>query len=101
MKSNRNRSVAEKMEILQDGKDLGIAGACRKHGITASMYYRWEAKVKAGGPAGLSAKRKSADPEAKRISALEDENRRLRLLLADKMLEIEALEELKKKVQRP
>src|SRR3546814_3007234 len=48
---------------------------CRKHGMSSSTYYAWKAKF-----GGLEVS------EAKRLRALEEENARLKRLLADTML---------------
>lgn len=55
----------------------------RKHGISEATLYNWKAKY-----GGLEV------PEAKRLKALEDENGKLKKLLADSMLESAALKEL-------
>ncbi len=59
------------------------ADLCRKHGISAATFYNWKAKF--GG---------MAVSEAKRLRALEDENAKLKRLLADAMLDQAALKEL-------
>jgi putative transposase len=53
-----------------------IAELCRKHGITETTLYRWPAKY--DGPQAS---------DAKRLRALEDENRRLKKLVADPALD--------------
>lgn len=55
----------------------------RKHGITATTFYRWKRKY---GGMGVS--------EAKRLKKLEDENRRLKKLVADQALDVQILKEL-------
>jgi len=55
----------------------------RRHGITAHTYYRWKAKF-----AGLELS------EARRLKALEDENRRLKKLVAQQALDNQILKEL-------
>ena len=52
------------------------ADVCRKHGISEATFYKWKAKY-----GGLEVS------EAKRLRALEDENGRLKRMLADAMLE--------------
>jgi putative transposase len=49
---------------------------CRKHGITETTFYRWRAKY-----GGLQVS------EAKRLKALEEENRRLKQLVANLSLD--------------
>ena len=55
----------------------------RKHGISEATFYNWKAKY---GGMGVS--------EAKRLRALEDENAKLKKLLAEQMLDAAALREL-------
>ena len=60
-----------------------IRELCREHGITDQTYYRWKAKY---GGLELS--------EARRLRQLEDENRRLKHLVADLTLDNQALKGL-------
>src|SRR6266487_3718594 len=59
------------------------ADLARKHGISEATLYNWKAKY-----GGLEVS------EAKRLRALEDENRKLKKLLAESMLDNAALKEL-------
>jgi putative transposase len=59
------------------------ADLCRRHGISEATYYNWKAKY-----GGMEVS------EAKRLKALEDENARLKKLLAEQMLDVSALREL-------
>ena len=59
------------------------ADLARKHGISEATLYNWKAKY-----GGMDVS------DAKRLKALEDENARLKKLLADQMLEASALREL-------
>ena len=59
------------------------ADLCRKHGISSATFYKWKAKY-----GGLEF------PDAKRLKALEDENAKLKKLLAEQMLDAAALREL-------
>ncbi len=54
---------------------------CRKHGFSDASFYTWRAKF-----GGLEVS------DAKRLKALEQENARLKRLLADTLLDKEALE---------
>ena len=56
---------------------------CRRHGISSATFYKWKAKY-----GGMEAS------EAKRLKGLEDENRRLKKLLAEAMLDNAALKDL-------
>ena len=57
-----------------------MADLCRVNGITEQTYYRWKAKF---GGMELS--------EMQRLKALEDENRRLKQIVAEQTLDIQAL----------
>ena len=59
------------------------ADLARKHGVAEATLYNWKAKY-----AGLDVS------DAKRLRALEEENRKLKKLLAEAMLDTAALKEL-------
>lgn len=59
-----------------------IQAICRHHGLTETTFYRWRRLY-----AGMSV------PEAQRLKELEKENTRLKRLLAERDLEIDALKE--------
>jgi putative transposase len=59
------------------------ADLCRKHGISDATFYNWKAKY-----GGMTVS------ETARLRALEDENRRLKKLLAESMLDVSALKDL-------
>ena len=56
---------------------------CRRHGISDATFYKWKARY-----GGLEVS------EARRLKSLEDENRRLKKLLAEAMLDNAALKDL-------
>jgi putative transposase len=56
---------------------------CRRHGISSATFYKWKAKY-----GGLEVS------DAKRLRAMDDENRRLKKLLAEAMLDNAALRDL-------
>ena len=60
-----------------------LAELCRRHGISPATFYKWRAKY--GG---------MAVSDAKRLRALEEENARLKRLLADTMLDNAGLKDL-------
>ncbi len=59
---------------------------CRKHGISSATFYKWKAKY-----GGLDVS------EARRLRSLEDENRRLKKLLAETMLDNAMLKDIASK----
>ncbi len=60
-----------------------MAELCRKHGLSSPTFYKWKAKY-----GGLDVS------EARRLKALEDENAKLKRMLADAMLANAALKDL-------
>jgi putative transposase len=56
---------------------------CRKHGISGATFYKWKAKY-----GGLEVS------DARRLKALDDENRRLKKLLAEAMLDNAMLKDI-------
>ena len=55
---------------------LGTTDLCHKHGISSATFYKWKAKY-----GGLDVS------DARKLKALEDENSRLKKLLAEAMLD--------------
>ena len=73
--------------ILKEHETGGGATAlCRRHGISEQTLYRWKAKF-----GGMQAS------ETKRLRALEEENARLKRLVAEQMLDNQALKDLLRK----
>ena len=62
------------------------ADVCRKHGISGATFYKWKAKY-----GGLDVS------DARRLKTLEDENRRLKKLLAEAMLDNAMLKDINAK----
>jgi len=60
-----------------------ISDLCRKYGMSEATYYNWKIKY-----AGLTVS------ELKRLKALEEENRRLKQIVAEQALDNRALKEL-------
>lgn len=65
---------------------LPIKELCRRHGFSEASYYLWRSKF-----GGMDV------ADAKRLKALESENSRLKKLLAEAMLENEAVREVLRK----
>ena len=70
--------------VLKEHEAGAAPGAlCRKHGISEQTFYRWKAKY-----GGLEV------GDAQRLRALEDENRRLKRLVAEMALDNAALKDV-------
>jgi putative transposase len=75
---------AQKAFILRQGEEgVPVAEICRKAGISQATYFNWKKKY-----AGL------LPSEMKRLKQLEDENRRLKKLVADLSLDREMLQDV-------
>jgi putative transposase len=79
---NRSTFTGEQiLKIVPEGEaGRKVADLCRTHGITEQTYYRWKAQF---GGMELS--------EMQRLTTLEDENRRLKQIVAEQTLDIQAL----------
>ena len=65
---------------------ISVKELCRKHGFSEASFYTWRSKF-----GGMDVS------DAKRLKALEQENRRLKKLLAESMLENEVTREALRK----
>ncbi len=73
------------IRILKEAEreDKTVAEVCREHGVSENSYYRWRRKF-----GGLSV------PELRRLRELERENARLKRMMAERDLEIDAMKEV-------
>lgn len=70
-------SEEQVIAILKEQESgVGTADVCRRHGISSATFYKWKAKF-----GGLEVS------DARRLRVLEEENARLKRLLADAMLD--------------
>ncbi|WP_342734582.1 IS3 family transposase [Bradyrhizobium sp. B117] len=81
----RNRFTEEQIiGILKEHEaGVSVADLCRKHGVSDASIYKWKARF-----GGMDVS------EAKRLRTLEDENTKLKRLLAEAMLDNAALKDL-------
>ena len=73
------------IQILREAErgERSVGDVCRAHGIAENTFYRWRQKY-----GGLQVS------EVRRLRELEQENARLKRLLAESRLEIDAVKEL-------
>ena len=69
--------------LAEQERGQSTAAVCRKHGISGATFYKWKAKF-----GGMDVS------DARRLKSLEDENRRLKKLLAEAMLDNAALKDV-------
>ena len=81
----RSRFNEEQIITILKEQEAGMATAevCRRHGISSATFYKWKSKF-----GGLDVS------EARRLRSLEEENSRLKKLLAEAMLDNVALKDL-------
>lgn len=85
----RKRFTEEQIVRVLQEADRGnatVAELCKRHGVSEQSFYRWK---KVYGGMGVS--------EVRRLRELETENGRLKRLLAERDLEIDALRDVLKK----
>lgn len=73
------------VRILQQAErgEKPISALCKEHGIAENTFYRWRRRF-----GGLDV------PEARRLKELESENARLKRLLAERDLEVDAMKQV-------
>lgn len=81
----RSRFTEEQIIGILKEHQAGLRAAdlCRKHAISDATFYKWRSKY-----GGMEAS------EAKRLKALEEENARLKKLLAESVMDVSTLREM-------
>jgi putative transposase len=81
----RSRFTEEQIIGVLKEHQAGLSAAelCRKHGISDATFYNWRSKY-----GGMEVS------EAKRLKQLEDENAKLKRLLAESMMDVSTLREM-------
>lgn len=84
----KSKFAEEKIiRILKEGESgVTIAELCRKHGMSDATYYNWKSKYH-----GMTVS------ELKRLKELEEENRKLKEIVAEQSLDIKCLKAVAKK----
>ena len=86
MKGRRysEEQIVRILKAVEGGKP--VAEVCREHGVSEQSVYRWRTKY-----GGMEVS------DVQRLKQLEDENRRLKKLVADQALDIQLLKEINAK----
>lgn len=81
----RRFSEEQIIRILHEAErgELNVADLCRKYGVSEQSFYRWRNKY-----GGMDVS------DARKLKELEGENSRLKRLLAERDIEIDAMKEL-------
>jgi putative transposase len=84
----RSRFTEEQIIGILKEHEAGAktADLCRKHGVSQATFFKWKSKF-----GGMEVS------DARKLKALEDENRRLKKLLAETMLDVTMLKDLNSK----
>ena len=72
--------------ILRDAESTSVSAAARKHGVSEQSIHRWRKKF-----AGMEV------ADVRELKRLQDENARLKKLLAERDLEMEVMKEIQAK----
>ena len=69
--------------LKEHAAGLSVSDICRKYGVSDATFYKWRSRY-----GGMEVS------DARRLKALEEENRRLKKLLAETMLDASTLKEM-------
>lgn len=81
----KSRFTEEQIIAIMREQEQGMAtvDVCRRHGISSATFFKWKAKF-----GGMDVS------DARRLKVLEDENAKLKKLVAEAMLEVAMLKDL-------
>lgn len=81
----RSRFTEEQIIGILKEHQAGLSAAevCRKHGVSDATFYKWRSRF-----GGMDVS------DARRLKGLEDENRKLKKLLAESMMDNATLKEM-------
>ena len=79
-------SEEQMVKVVRETDRMPVGAVAKKHGVSEQTVYMWKRRF-----GGMNA------DEVKRLRALEQENAKLKKMLADRMLEIDVLREVNAK----
>jgi putative transposase len=83
MKKRFSEEQIVRIRRQAEAADQTVADVCKQHGISEQTWYRWKKKF---GQMGV--------PDVRRLRELEKENSRLKRIVAERDLEIDAMKEV-------
>jgi len=83
MKASKFSEAQEAFNLKQGADGVTVAEICRKAGISQATYFNWKKKYDGMTP-----------PEMRRLKQLEDENAKLKRIVADLSLDKEMLQDV-------
>ena len=93
-RTRRSFTPEDRLSIIQEAEREGYMETCRKYNLSPTLLSRWKQKYQAKGVEGLKPAYRRVDPE---VRALEEENERLKRIIARQALELEVKTEMLKK----
>ena len=93
-RGKRSFTPEERLSLLQEAEREGYMETCRKHNLSPTLLSKWKQRYLTKGTEGLKPAYRRVDPE---VRALEEENERLKRIVAKQALELEVKSELLKK----
>lgn len=93
-KERRQFTPEERLAIVQEAQREGVMQTTRKYNLAPSLVHKWKQRYLNKGMEGLKPAYHRIDPD---VRALEEENERLKKIIAKQALQIEVQGELLKK----
>src|SRR4029077_17997073 len=93
-RTRRKFTPEERLVIIQEADREGKQETLRKYNLAPSLFDRWRHKYLSGGIEGLKTRYRRIDPE---VRTLQEENERLKRIVAKQAIELEVKTELLKK----
>jgi len=93
-RTRRTFSPEDRLSLLTEAERDGFTETCRKHSLSPTLLSTWRKKYLSKGADGLKPSYRRVDPEVK---ALQEENERLKRIVARQAMELEVKTEMLKK----